>query len=318
VVNYPQRPAFFACKFVRLMTKQVVAQRYGTNVFALLTIIVTQEDAVHYRPVTYFNERLMELMGIRKWETLAAARQQAVDAGWLHYEPPPFGTRQPGTYFVLVPPEFRATPDSAVDEGDPIEAAYLRGYADAKAKRPSQPYPENGDGEAEAYPQNGEGRGYGAGYGRGDGRGYGMGEPSTLSLSLSLEESRRQIADVQKGRQRKAKAPPEFTPEDLSTAESIWRDILARQPDRTPPKLPKWADEIRLMRTRDGRDHAAVLNLWRRVQADSFWRDNILSPAKLREKWDDLQLKLAPKNGNGQANLARVHTGRYDNAPDRY
>jgi hypothetical protein len=35
------------------------------------------------------------------------------------------------------------------------------------------------------------------------------------------------------------------------------------------------------------------------VQADSFWRLNILSPDKLREKWDDVKLKLRYQ-GNGE------------------
>lgn len=62
------------------------------------------------------------------------------------------------------------------------------------------------------------------------------------------------------------------------------------------PKEPNWADwanEIRLMCSQDGRTHKQICELFARANRDPFWCKNILSPGKLREKWDDLTLKLS-------------------------
>ncbi|WP_276855021.1 helix-turn-helix domain-containing protein [Enterobacter oligotrophicus] len=62
------------------------------------------------------------------------------------------------------------------------------------------------------------------------------------------------------------------------------------------PNWESWANDIRLMRTIDGRTHRQICDMFKRVQADKFWIKNVLSPAKLREKWDELVLKLSPAN----------------------
>ncbi|NDO83313.1 helix-turn-helix domain-containing protein [Citrobacter sp. NCU1] len=62
------------------------------------------------------------------------------------------------------------------------------------------------------------------------------------------------------------------------------------------PNWNTWANEIRLMRAIDGRSHRQICELFKRVQSDSFWCKNVLSPSKLREKWDELSLKLSPVN----------------------
>lgn len=53
-----------------------------------------------------------------------------------------------------------------------------------------------------------------------------------------------------------------------------------------------WANEIRLMREIDGRTHAEICALFLWAKRDSFWCANIQSPAKLREKWDTLAVRM--------------------------
>jgi DNA-binding MarR family transcriptional regulator len=99
------------------------------------------------------------------------------------------------------------------------------------------------------------------------------------------------------------------TPEDHQCASWIFSRIrtLYEQAAETDgevarPREPNWnawANEIRLMRTIDGRTHRQICDMFRRVQSDPFWCRNVLSPAKLREKWDDLVLKLAPVAHSG-------------------
>lgn len=100
--------------------------------------------------------------------------------------------------------------------------------------------------------------------------------------------------------------------DDLTCAQFIWSKIikmyeLAAETDGeiALPKEPDWrlwANEIRLMTDRDGRNHKQICSLFKRANSDQFWCKVILSPSKLREKWDELTLKLS----GGQ------HTGRDD------
>lgn len=62
------------------------------------------------------------------------------------------------------------------------------------------------------------------------------------------------------------------------------------------PNWDAWANDIRLMRTIDGRTHRQICDMFKRVQANEFWVKNVLCPEKLREKWDELVLKLCPVN----------------------
>lgn len=91
--------------------------------------------------------------------------------------------------------------------------------------------------------------------------------------------------------------------EDLKCAEWIRSRIVklyeqAAESDGevARPKEPNWADwanEIRLMSTQDGHTHKQICELFAKANRDPFWCKNILSPSKLREKWDDLTLKLS-------------------------
>jgi hypothetical protein len=104
---------------------------------------------------------------------------------------------------------------------------------------------------------------------------------------------------------------PVFTADDMTTAEWFWKTIEAMQPGRKAPKLKQWANTVRLMRDRDGRTIEQIRALFERVQRDSFWRVNVLSPDKLREKWDDLNLRLQENvNGTGKHNGRRPAVDR--------
>ena len=91
--------------------------------------------------------------------------------------------------------------------------------------------------------------------------------------------------------------------EDLTCAEWLWGRIIklyeqAAESDGevVRPKDPNWtawANEVRLMCSQDGRTHRQICELYGRVNRDPFWCKNILSPSKLREKWDELSLKLS-------------------------
>ncbi len=99
------------------------------------------------------------------------------------------------------------------------------------------------------------------------------------------------------------------TPEDhqcaswiFSRIRTLYEKAAETDGEVARPKEPNWnawANEIRLMRTIDGRTHRQICDMFKRVQSDPFWCRNVLSPSKLREKWDDLVLKLAPVTHTG-------------------
>ena len=60
-----------------------------------------------------------------------------------------------------------------------------------------------------------------------------------------------------------------------------------------PPSVAVWANEIRLMRTTDGRTHSDMCHLFAWVCKTGRELEYCQSPAKLREKWDNLQLRKA-------------------------
>ena len=83
----------------------------------LCVTIAHQEDAKRYKgAVTFFNEQLMPLIGVTKWETLDNARQRAVNAGRLEYVPGNRGQRQPGRYWVTIPKGLDDLADAPCDE----------------------------------------------------------------------------------------------------------------------------------------------------------------------------------------------------------
>ena len=68
-------------------------------------------------------------------------------------------------------------------------------------------------------------------------------------------------------------------------------------PPEKKPNIEKWASEIRLMHEQDKRDLKTIREVFIWANSDSFWRANILSPAKLREKFDQLTIQRGAKTG---------------------
>nr|HBA7838509.1 helix-turn-helix domain-containing protein [Escherichia coli] len=90
--------------------------------------------------------------------------------------------------------------------------------------------------------------------------------------------------------------------EDLACAQWIWGRIVSLYEQAASddgeimrPKEPNWtawANDVRTMRMLDGRTHRQICEMFGRVQRDPFWVSNIMSPSKLREKWDELVIRL--------------------------
>jgi len=78
---------------------------------------------------------------------------------------------------------------------------------------------------------------------------------------------------------------------EFGLAKLLFDLIRERKPDFKEPDLQTWAKDIDLMARLDGRSPEHIEAVIRWSQADPFWQNNVLSAGKLREKFDQLELK---------------------------
>lgn len=86
-----------------------------------------------------------------------------------------------------------------------------------------------------------------------------------------------------------ADAPPP-RPEVVALCDLL-ADLIEANGSKRPTVTAKWHDAARLMLDRDGRDHKQAARLIRWTQSSDFWRSNVLSMGKFREKYDTIRLQ---------------------------
>lgn len=79
---------------------------------------------------------------------------------------------------------------------------------------------------------------------------------------------------------------------EFRLAELLFVLIRQRNPEHKAPDLQSWARHVDLMLRVDGRSPERVEQVIRWAMKDAFWSKNILSTAKLREKFDALVMKM--------------------------
>jgi hypothetical protein len=72
----------------------------------------------------------------------------------------------------------------------------------------------------------------------------------------------------------------------------LYKNILKNNPEYKAPNFQKWSNDVRLMLEQDKRTEDQISYLMDWVQNDSFWKSNILSTSKLREKFDQLVIRV--------------------------
>lgn len=98
------------------------------------------------------------------------------------------------------------------------------------------------------------------------------------------------------------------TSEDLRCAEWLFSEVQRIAPSAKQPAWAGWANDIRLMRERDGRTHKEIAQLFKWACNDSFWQGNVLCPSTLRDKWTQLDIKrnkqaAAPASGKPKLDM---------------
>lgn len=104
-----------------------------------------------------------------------------------------------------------------------------------------------------------------------------------------------------KGRERKGEERRGESAIDTADAplSLLLADLIAQNGSRRPRVGKRWVEAERLLLERDGRDRSEAEQLIRWCQADEFWRSNVLSMPKFREKYDTLRLQ-AQRGSNGK------------------
>ena len=110
---------------------------------------------------------------------------------------------------------------------------------------------------------------------------------SSSNPSSELRGSDKELASGQR------KSKGSSSPECWRLAALLKTEILRNKPDYkvTAVQERNWSVTADRMLRLDGRDPEEIADIIRWSQADEFWMSNILSMDKLREKFDQLQLK---------------------------
>ena len=74
---------------------------------------------------------------------------------------------------------------------------------------------------------------------------------------------------------------------------NLLADLIEANGSKRPNVTLTWVTDIRRMQTIDGRTPEQVEAAIRWAQSDPFWRANILSPRKLREKYEQMRLQAS-------------------------
>jgi hypothetical protein len=129
------------------------------------------------------------------------------------------------------------------------------------------------------------------------------------NYTRDLEASSKQLPrlkEEEKGKEERTRRLS-FSDADMETAVFILGKIQNIRPEFKEPNLEVWASDVRLIRERDGHDHRSIQTLFSWVNNDNFWKSNILSPGKLRSKWDQLEIQRS-SSGNGYRSQAEINS----------
>ncbi|CAI0822884.1 Bacteriophage replication protein O [Serratia entomophila] len=86
------------------------------------------------------------------------------------------------------------------------------------------------------------------------------------------------------------------TEDDEKACRWMYSQILTVNAAAKEPTWADWANAVRLMRQQDDLTHKEICEVFRWANRDVFWCSNILSPAKLREKWGTLSAQKGQPN----------------------
>ena len=107
--------------------------------------------------------------------------------------------------------------------------------------------------------------------------------------------------ELERELERKKESQNKFSDESLEIqlSKHLYQKILENDPKAKEPKFEKWAEHVDKLMRIDGRTEIEIRQVIDFCQNDDFWKCNILSTKKLREKFSALLIKM--KNEKGAA-----------------
>ncbi|EDX54271.1 gp45 (plasmid) [Bacillus cereus W] len=133
------------------------------------------------------------------------------------------------------------------------------------------------------------------------------------SHATDIEEDKELDIDKEKDKKKKEKpSRHKFETCDTNGAKYLFEKIKGNNHKQKEPNFDSWANDFRLMREKDNRELQEIKDVIDWCQADPFWQGNILSPKKLREKFDQLTIQMNSKKGaKNNAESSGSNTNRY-------
>jgi len=124
------------------------------------------------------------------------------------------------------------------------------------------------------------------------------GEPSTEIQTL--------IEEPYKKKRKEERTTRTYGDEVISLC-NLLADLIEANGIKRPTVSSNWHQDMERLNRIDGYSYEQIERTIRWVQQDSFWRSNVLSPAKLRKQFGALQLKSNSTSGglSGWANVIR-------------
>ena len=108
----------------------------------------------------------------------------------------------------------------------------------------------------------------------------------------TVSDSRRLAKDEKTPRPKHKKRVYDKDSDYYKLSEFFISQIKKNNSNFKEPNIQKWSDDLRKIVEIDKRDKHEVAMLIKWVQKDSFWMSNVLSPAKLRQKYDSLVMRM--------------------------
>ncbi|TWU24901.1 hypothetical protein Pla52o_11970 [Novipirellula galeiformis] len=137
--DYPERPPYYAMRYIRWISESGISHEIGVNGFAVLVAVVAMEDELRYsRPPNFYNDQLARRCGLASEHALIRARKRCEAEGLLVYERG--AKRNPGVYYVTGFTAPSAVKAKATDQDSLRLAQGNRRHSAAKAA-PSIPSP---------------------------------------------------------------------------------------------------------------------------------------------------------------------------------
>jgi len=155
-------------------------------------------------------------------------------------------------------------------------------------------------------------------YGRYDAKQNTSGSPGRTAIEREQNADRIQSVTDNNANNANNGKSDKYSPDadEFRLAEMLFEEIVTRKPDFKKPNLQKWAVHVGRMLKLDNRKVARIGEVIRWCQQDGFWQNNILSTEKLRDKFDQLELRMQETqkgNHNGKRKVYRTDT-RYESA----